>query len=115
MKYFFIAILFFSGQLMAQKNLPSVQEKEMIQKIQKTKAEIDSSQEALNRVMEESKKRSDSIEMQRFNEQNNRNLDAFMQSQRVAEKKSKERMWWRLGLGIVFLLLGIYGVMRKRK
>ncbi|MEI7472307.1 MAG: hypothetical protein WCJ85_08610 [Chitinophagaceae bacterium] len=115
MKYFFLLLLFYAVQIQAQKNIALSKEQAIIQKIHRTKEQVDSSTAALNKMMEANKSSADSLQKIIFSEQNNRNLEAYMQSQRIAEKNSKERMWWRLGLGFAFLLLGIYGVTRKRK
>ena len=57
----------------------------------------------------------DSANRQQMMEQNNRNLDAFMAMQREREAKQKKAMWIRLGLGVLFLGVLIFGVMRRKK
>ena len=54
-------------------------------------------------------------EVQRTMEQNNRNLDEFVRLQREQEAKQKKAMWLRLGLGVFFLGVLVFGLMRKRK
>jgi len=48
-------------------------------------------------------------------EQNNRNLDAFVALQKEREAKEKKRMYFRLGIGILFLAVMVIGLLRKRK
>lgn len=52
--------------------------------------------------------------MKRSLEQNNRNLESFMAGQREQQEKLKKRMWLRIGLGILFLIIGIVGFTRKK-
>lgn len=48
-------------------------------------------------------------------EQNNRNLDAFMAMQKEREAKEKKRMYIRIGLGIFFLAVLVFGLIRKNR
>jgi len=79
--------------------------------LQKLKAQPQSLNEAIN----ESMHRTDSMNMVRFNEQNTRNLDAFMAARKEQENKQMKRMYWRLGFGILMLIVLIVGWTRKKK
>ncbi|MGG9961653.1 hypothetical protein [Ferruginibacter sp. SUN106] len=78
-------------------------------------AKIESATAKLNESINESMHRTDSMNMVRFNEQNARNLDAFMAARKEQENKQMKRVYWRLGFGILMLIVLIAGWMRKKK
>ncbi|GAB2836330.1 hypothetical protein [Ferruginibacter profundus] len=78
-------------------------------------AKIESTTAKLNESINESMHRTDSMNMVRFNEQNARNLDAFMAARKEQENKQMKRMYWRLGFGILMLVVLIVGWTRKKK
>lgn len=78
-------------------------------------AKVESSRVQLEAAMKESQHRMDSINMVRFNEQNSRNLSAFMAERKVQEQKATKRMYWRLGFGALMLMVLVAGWMRKKK
>jgi hypothetical protein len=89
--------------------------KELQESIAKHRAELDSMQKANDSLFAVRMKRSDSAEMARFNEQNASNLNSFVRNMKERERKQKQAMWMRIGAGLLFLAIGIYGVTRKRK
>lgn len=117
MKTFFATILFLivcSFYTNAQKDTPKLLHND----IKKMSKEIDSSMKALDSINERlnnSYKSMDSAYMKRQMEQNTRNLDAFMAMQREREAKQKRSNWIRLGIGVLFLGVLVFGVLRKRK
>ncbi len=76
---------------------------------------LDSSKKVRDSLFLLQSKKNDSAEMARYAEQNTRNLTNLMQNIKERERKQKQGMWLRIGAGILFLGIGIYGVMRKRK
>jgi len=93
----------------------SKQIEEMRQQAAKQKAELDSMQKVNDSLFAVRVKRSDSIEMARFNEQNARNLNSFVRSMREREQKQKKAMWMRLIFGGLLLGVGIFAILRNRK
>lgn len=49
------------------------------------------------------------------NDQMDRNLSAFVRMQKEREKKEKQKMYVRIALGILFLIVLIVGLMRRRQ
>lgn len=78
-------------------------------------AKVESSRVQLEAAMKESQHRMDSINMVRFSEQNTRNLNAFMAERKIQEQKATKRMYWRLGFGVLMLVVLVAGWMRKKK
>ncbi len=84
----------------------------------KLSKQIDSSMkqmDSINERINNSFKSMDSVYMKQQLEQNNRNLDQFMAMQREREAKQKRSNWIRLGIGVLFLGVLIFGWMRRRK
>lgn len=75
----------------------------------------DSIRKETESLMVINKKRFDSIEMARFNEQNSRNLDGLLRTMKERDQKQRQGMWLRLGFGILMLGVLIVGLLRKRK
>jgi flagellar biosynthesis/type III secretory pathway M-ring protein FliF/YscJ len=78
-------------------------------------AKIESTTAKLNESINASIHRTDSMNMVRFNEQNTRNLDAFMAARKEQERKTTQRIYWRLGFGVLMLIVLIVGWRRKKK
>jgi cytochrome c1 len=78
-------------------------------------AKIESTSVKLNEAMNASMHVTDSLNMVRFNEQNSRNLDAFLAQRKEQKKKDMQRMYWRLGFGLMMLVVLIIGWKRKKK
>jgi len=82
---------------------------------QQLKPQIDSSINQYDSLVYEQKRRFDSVEMARFNEQNTRNLNSFVSGMREREKEQKKKMWLRLSFGVVLLGIGAYSIFRRKK
>jgi superfamily II RNA helicase len=109
-KYLLIHILFFTSISFAQKK-DTMDLGKMNRQIDSSMKELDS----INARINNSYKSMDSAYMQRQIEQNNKNLDAFMAMQREREAKQKRSNWIRLGIGLLFLGVLIFGVRRRNK
>jgi flagellar biosynthesis/type III secretory pathway M-ring protein FliF/YscJ len=77
-------------------------------------AKIESTTTKLNESINASIHRTDSMNMVRFNEQNSRNLDAFMAARKEQERKTTQRIYWRLGFGVLMLIVLFVGWRRKK-
>lgn len=86
-----------------------------LQELKENTAKVESSRVQLEAVMKESQRRMDSINMKQFSEQNTRNLNAFMAARKEQERKQLRSMYWRLGFGILMLVVLVVGWMRKKK
>jgi hypothetical protein len=84
----------------------------MRKQLNKDMAAYDSSAKVSDSLIKAYSKRNDSATMARFNEQNTRNLVSFMNER---EQKQKKGMWMRLTFGGMLLVVGIFGILRKRK
>ena len=109
MKPLFIFFLLLSAVAHAQ--LSEKQLKEMHDNI----AKMDSTTTKLNESINESMRVTDSLNMVRFNEQNTRSLNAFMAERKEQEQKARQRIYWRLGFGVLMLVVLIVGWTRKKK
>lgn len=106
-----IYLLFLLFPFIATAQLTDKQLKEM----HDNTAKIDSMTKALNESINANMHVTDSLNMVRFNEQNARNLDAFMAQRKVQEQKAMRNMYWRLGFGVLMLIVLIVGLKRKKK
>jgi hypothetical protein len=84
----------------------------MRKQLNKDMAAYDSSAKISDSLIKAYSKRNDSAAMARYNEQNTRNLVSFMNER---EQKQKKDMWIRLTFGGMLLIVGILGMLRKRK
>lgn len=109
MKLLFIFFLLFSCAANAQ--LSDKQLKE----IRDNAAKLDSTTAKLKESINASMHITDSLDMVRFNEQNTRSLNAFMAERKEQENKARQRMYWRLGFGVLMLVVLIVGLTRKKK
>ena len=109
MKYLCLFFILLSATASAQ--LSDKQMKEM----HDNTAKIESASVKLNEAMLNSQHIMDSLNMARFNEQNIRNLNAFMAERKVQEQKATKRMYWRLGFGLLMLVVLVVGWRRKKK
>lgn len=48
-------------------------------------------------------------------EQNNSSLDHFVSDQREQERKTRQRLWMRIGFGVILAVVGIIGISRRPK
>jgi len=92
---------------------------DMNKEIQETHQKVDSSLKELDSLNEQLnngyKKTMDSIYDHLETERNNRNLDMFLQMQKEREAKQKKEAYLRIGLGVLFLGILVFGLMRRRK
>jgi hypothetical protein len=109
MKYLFISFLLVSTAVHAQ--LTDKQLKEL----HDNTAKMESTTVKLNESINQSMHRIDSLNMVQFNKQNERNLNAFMAARKEQERKDIQRMYWRLGFGILMFIVLIVGLMRRKK
>ena len=109
MKYLFISFLLLSTGVHAQ--LTDKQLKEL----HDNTAKMESTTVKLNESINQSMHRIDSLNMVQFNKQNERNLNAFMAARKEQERKDIQRMYWRLGFGILMFIVLIVGLMRRKK
>lgn len=86
-----------------------------IVELKQNTSKVESSRVQLQQSLQESQRVMDSINMVRFNEQNTRNLNAFMAARKEQEHKQMNRMYWRIGFGILMLVVLIVGWARKKK
>ena len=111
MKIFILfAALFITASSIAQKRDTGFQRVDL-DKLQK---HIDSSTKMMDTLFDQQFKRMQEEQMQQSMEQNNRNLDEFMRMQKEREAKAKKASLIRIGIGILFLGVLIFGWMRKR-
>lgn len=109
MKHLCLLLLLFS--VVAHAQLSDNQLKEL----HDNTAKIESTSVKLQQIMKENQRITDSLNMVQFNKQNARNLDAFMAERKAQERKAAKQMYWRLGFGILMLVVLIVGLRRKRK
>jgi len=109
MKYLLLFTLLFSSGVNAQ--LSDKQLKEL----HDNTAKMESTTVKLNESINESMHRIDSLNMVQFNKQNERNLNAFMAARKEQERKDIQRMYWRLGFGVLMFIVLIAGLMRRKK
>ncbi len=106
MRYLLFVLLLFSTVVTAQIN-----DKELKENIVK----LDSSTARLNASMKEHTRVRDSLDMVEFNRQNELNLNSFMAARKEQERKDMQRMYWRLGFGILMFAILIIGMRRRKK
>ena len=87
----------------------------MHQQMEKNRLKLDSSMNSLDSSMIYVNKFSDSMETARRMESNNRNLDGLVNMMQERERKERQAMWLRIGLGIAILIIGIIGIARRKK
>lgn len=110
-KYLLPAILFISVATIAQKR-DSIYSPIDLEKLKK---QVDSSTQMLDTLFDNQLKRMQDKELERTMEQNSRNLESFIQMQREREAKQKRANWIRVGVGVLFLGVLIFGIVRRRK
>jgi uncharacterized protein YxeA len=108
MKTLFSFLLLLSVTAIAQLSGKQLKElRDNTVKIESSRVQLESSVNRSMHVM-------DSINMESFNKQNEQNLQAFISAQKEREQKAKQRMYWRIGFGILMLIVLIIGLVRKR-
>jgi hypothetical protein len=78
-------------------------------------AKAESSRVRLEAGLKETQRAMDSINRDNFNKQNIRNLNAFMAQRKVQEQKAEKRMYWRLGFGVLMVVVLVVGWRRKKE
>ena len=114
MKNLFTLLLIFTGTIALAQN-SNKDLNEMHQQIEKNKLSLDSTMKNLDSSLQRANKFNDSIAMARQMESNNRNLTGLVDMMQEREKKARQGMWLRIGLGIAFLIIGIVGIARMKK
>jgi hypothetical protein len=108
--FFFFIITGLSSSAQTDKQLDSLR-----RSIKNQVAVTESLRVATDSLLIKNAGRNDSIEMAKFNEQNSRSLNSMVQMMKEREEKQRRQMWLRLGLGGLFLVILIIGLLRKRK
>jgi uncharacterized iron-regulated protein len=109
MKYLSIILLLVASVAHAQLTDKQLQE------MRDNAAKLESTTAKFNNVIEENMRVRDSLNMEEFSKQKARNLDAFMAQRREQEKKTTTRMYWRIGFGVLMLVILGVGMARKKK
>lgn len=109
MKYLLLVLLFVASVAHAQLTDKQLQE------MRNNAAKLESTTAKFNNVIEDNMRVRDSLNMEEFSKQNARNLDAFMVQRREQEKKTTTRMYWRIGFGVIMLVILGAGMARKKK
>ncbi len=78
-------------------------------------AKLDSQTKALNESIERNMHYSDSVNTARSNEQMNRNMNSFLAERREQERKQMRQAYWRIGFGVLMMIVLVVGLVRKRK
>ena len=104
--FIFLVFTFTANAQLSEKQL-----KEMHDNV----AKMDSTTAKLNESINASMQVTDSLNMVRFNEQNTRSLNAFMAQRKEEEQKARQRMYWRLGFGVLLLVVLVVGWIRKKQ
>ena len=110
---FTLFLIFFSISGLAQNSNRDLDE--MHQQMEKNKISLDSTMNNLDSSLQRANKFNDSMETARQIESNNRNLTGLVNMMQDREKKERQTMWLRIGLGIGILIIGIIGIARKKK
>jgi len=110
---YFLFLLLFNTAAFAQNSNKDLNE--MHQQIEKQRLTLDSNMNSMDSSIRQFNKFNDSISTARQIESNNRNLDGLVNMMQERERKEKQAMWLRIGLGIVILIVGIIGITRKKK
>ncbi|MFT3676714.1 MAG: hypothetical protein QM781_12505 [Chitinophagaceae bacterium] len=79
------------------------------------KDSITSSADSMKQVLAAQMAYQDSVDRVRSMESMSRNLDSFVKEQKARENREWKRAMLRLGIGIFFLIVFIWGMLRKRK
>ena len=110
---FTLALIFFSTIAFAQNSNKDLNE--LHQQIEKNRQRLDSTMSAFDTTMQNATQFNDSMATARQIESNNRNLGGLVSMMKEREKKERQRMWLRIGLGIAFLIIAIIGIARRKK
>ncbi len=110
---FALLVIFFTTNVSAQNSNKELDEKH--QQIEKNRLSLDSSLKNLDSSVYQFNTFSDSLETARRIESNNRNLTGLLRTMDERERKARQGMWLRIGLGLAGLIIAIIGFTRKKK
>ena len=83
--------------------------------IEEMMADLDSISKSLDRMIEKTTKDLQDENMKQFQEQNIRNLEAFMAEQNARNEQQKKRLWIRGGVLLVLVITMVYNFIRHRR
>ena len=109
MKKFFLLI-----SLIVSVNSFAQLTQKQLQELHENTAKAESSRVQLELSIKENQRVMDSINMERFNEQNTRNLNAFVTARKEQERKQMNRMYVRLGFAALMIVALFIGWRRKK-
>jgi len=110
---FTLSLLFFCAISFGQNSNKELDE--MHQQIEKNRRKLDSTMTSLDSSLQRASQFSDSMETARRLESETRNYTGLARMMDERNKKEKQRMWLRIGLGIAFLIIGVIGITRRKK
>ena len=87
----------------------------MHEQIEKNRRSLDSSRSSLDSSISHVNIFTDSMEKARRLAENNRNISGLVSMMKERERKARQGMWLRIGLGIAGLILAIVSFTRKKK
>lgn len=99
----------------AQRDSLHINNDKLNRQIDSSIKQLDSMNQRINEGYKQTMHTMDSINMHLEQERNNRALDSFLRMQKEREEKQKKAMWIRLGIGVLFLGVLIFGLLRRRK
>ena len=114
--FFLIMCCFYTtAQKHSSPKLLKIDNEKMKREIDSSMKELDSINARINEGYKQTMHTMDSVNNHLQQEQNERNLESFVRMQKERETKKKKAMWLRLGLGVFFLGVLVFGWMRRRK
>src|SRR5438105_3236684 len=121
MKIFVVSLLFLmttlcvSAQKKSQPKLEHIDNEKMQKQIDSSMRELDSMNARINNGYKQTMHTMDSVNNHLEEERNRRSLESFMAMQKKQQAKQKKAAWVRIGLGVFFLGVLVFGLMRRRK
>ena len=77
--------------------------------------DLDSISKSLDRMLEQTTEDLKKENMERFLEQNQRNLEAFMAEQNARQEQQRTRLWIRGGVLLVLVITMVVNFIRRRR
>lgn len=77
--------------------------------------DLDSISKSLDRMLEQTTEDLKKENMERFLEQNQRNLEAFMAEQNARQEQQRKRLWIRGGVLLVLVITMVVNFIRRRR
>ncbi len=120
MKTFFASIFILlatccNGQKDKQPKLIHIDNDKMQKQIDSSMKELDSMNARINEGYKQTMHTMDSANNHLEQERNARNLESLIEMQKEQQAKQKKAAWIRITIGIIFLGVLIFGLMRRRK